>query len=144
MISKRRQANKNNPFKKIEIARLRQAMNWDDYPNLTTKEVNMEQNSASSLPGENSSPMDLSKIVTMARDVYPLVSFSENTKKRDHAKPMDTDDIDTASRPKKHKVELNQQIGQVKKSGMRSQMKMSNGNGKQKQDEPITTRLKLQ
>ena len=57
---------------------------------------------------------------------------------------MDTDDIDTSSTPKNHKVELEQQIVQVKKSGMRGQMKMSNGKGKQKQEEPITTRLELQ
>ena len=54
--------------------------------------------------------MDLSNIVTMARDVSPLVSFLENTKKRDHVEPMDTDDIDTANTPKKHKVEQEQQI----------------------------------
>ena len=70
----------------------------------------MGQNSASSLPGEISSQMDLSNIVTMAGDVSSLVSFSENTKKRDHAEPMDTDDIDTTSVPKKNRVEPEQQI----------------------------------
>ena len=42
----------------------------------------------------------------MAGDVSSLVSFSENTKNMDHAEPMDTDDIDTAITPKKHKMEL--------------------------------------
>ena len=50
--------------------------------------------------------MNLPNTVTMAGDVSSLVSFSDNTKNRDHAKPMDTDDIDTASTPKKHKMEL--------------------------------------
>ena len=103
----------------------------------------MELNFASSLPGENSFEINLSNIVIMAGYVSSLVSFSENTKKRDHAEPMNIDDIDTTTTPKKHKVELKQQIGQVNKSGMRSQMKMSNGNGKQKKDEPITTGLQL-
>ena len=75
VISKRRQANKNNPFQHTEIAGLREAANWDDYPNLTKKEVSMGQNSASSLPGEISSQMDLSNIVTMAGDVSSLVSL---------------------------------------------------------------------
>ena len=85
-------------------------MNWDDYPNHTTKDVSMEQNSASFLPGENSSRMNLSNIVTMAGDVSSLASFSESNKERDHAKPMDTDDVDTTSTPKNHKLELEQQI----------------------------------
>ena len=92
------------------VTGLREAANWDDYPNHTTKDVSMEQNSASSIPRENSSPMNLSNIVAMAGDVSSLVSFSENTKKRDHAKPMDTNDIDTVSIPKKHKMELEQQM----------------------------------
>ena len=71
-----------------------------------TNDVNMEQNSASSLPGENSSQINLSNIVAMAGDVSSLVSFSKNTKKRYHVEPMDTDDIDTTSMPKKHKMEL--------------------------------------
>ena len=75
MISKRIQANKNKPFNHTKIAGLKEAANWDDYPNITTKEVNMEKNSASALPGENSSPMDLSNIITIVGDVSPLVIF---------------------------------------------------------------------
>ena len=40
---------------------------------------------------------------------------------------MDTDDIDTTSRPKKHRVEPEQQIVSVKRSGMRGQMEMNSG-----------------
>ena len=64
--------------------------------------------------------MDLSNIVTMARDVSSLVIFLENTKKRYHAKLMDIDDLDMASMPKKNRVEPKQQIVQVKRSGMRA------------------------
>ena len=65
----------------------------------------MGQDSASSLPGEISSQMDLSNIVTMAGDVSSLVSFLEKTKKRYHGEPMETDDIDTDSMLKNHRVE---------------------------------------
>ena len=44
----------------------------------------------------------------MAGNVSSLVSFSENTKKREHAERMDTNEIDTASTPKKQKVEQEQ------------------------------------
>ena len=110
MISKRRQANKNKPFKQIDIVGLRVVENWDDYPNHTTKNVSMEHKSASSFPREKSSPMNLSNIVRMLGDVSSLMRFSESTKKRDHAKTMDTNDIDTVNMPKKYKMELEQQM----------------------------------
>ena len=84
-MSKRRQANKNKYFKHTEITGLRETVNWNDYPNLTTKEVSMGQNSTSSLPGKNSSQMNLSNTITMAGDVSSLLTFSDNTKKRYHA-----------------------------------------------------------
>ena len=89
----------------MEIVGLREATNWEDYPNYTTKDISMEQEYASSLPGNNYSQMNLSSIVAMAGDVSSLVSFSGSAKKRGHSKPMDTDEIDTASTPKKQKVE---------------------------------------
>ena len=45
IISKRRRANKNKPFEHIEIDRLREVANWEYYPNYTTKDINMEQDS---------------------------------------------------------------------------------------------------
>ena len=50
VISKRRHTDKNNPFKHTEVAGLREAANWDDYPKHIAKDVSMEQNSTSSLP----------------------------------------------------------------------------------------------
>ena len=70
-----RQDNKNNPFKHTEIVGLREAANWEDYPNYTTKDISMEQDLASSFPGNNSSQMNLSNIVAMPGNVLSLVSF---------------------------------------------------------------------
>ena len=95
----------NNPFKHTEVAGLKEVVNWEYYPNYATKDINMEQDSASSLPRNNSSQMNLSNVVAMAGNVSSLVSFSENTKKREHVEPMDTDEIDTATTTKNQKVE---------------------------------------
>ena len=65
----------------------------------------MEMDFVSSLPRNNSPPMDLSDIVAATGNVSYLISFSENTKKREHAETMDTDEINIASMPKKKKVE---------------------------------------
>ena len=58
----------------------------------------------SSLLGNNSPPMDISDIVAAAGNVSYLIIFSENTKKREHAEPMDIEEVDTTSTPKKNKV----------------------------------------
>ena len=63
MISKRRQANNNKPFEHIEVVGLKEAANWEDYPNQAPDNVYMEMDFVSSLPGNNSPPMDLSDIV---------------------------------------------------------------------------------
>ena len=47
-------------------------------------------------------------IVAMDGNVSSLISFSGSAKKRGHSDPMDTDEIDTASTPKKNKVEQEQ------------------------------------
>ena len=70
----------------------------------------MEQDFVSSMLGNNSSQMNLFNIVAMAGKVSALVSFSKDTKKREHVDPMDPDEIDTASTPKKKKLEQKQQI----------------------------------
>ena len=55
----------------------------------------------SSLPGNNSPPMDLSNIIAVAVNVSSLIRFSEDTKKREIAEPMDTEEVDTASTTKR-------------------------------------------
>ena len=75
VISKRRQENKNNPFEHTEVAGLRETANWEDYPNKTPNNISMEQDYVSSIPGNNSSPMDLSNIVAVASNISSLISF---------------------------------------------------------------------
>ena len=70
----------------------------------------MEMDSVSSLPRNNSPPMDLYDVVVAVGRVSSLIIFPENTKKREHAEPMDTNEIDTASTPKRQKVKQKQQI----------------------------------
>ena len=67
----------------------------------------MEMDSMSSLPGNNSPPMDLSDIVAANGNVSSLIKNLEDTKKREHADPMDSDEIDTASTPKRRKLNKN-------------------------------------
>ena len=70
----------------------------------------MEMDYVSSLPRNNSHPMDLSDIVAATGNVSYLIIFLEDTKKREHVEPMDTNEIDTSSIPKNKKVEQEQQI----------------------------------
>ena len=41
VISKRRKAHKCKPFEHIEIPGLREAANWDDFPNSTTMDISI-------------------------------------------------------------------------------------------------------
>ena len=101
MISKRRHANKNKPFEYTKVVGLREAANWEDYPNQATDNVCMEMDFVSSLPENNSPPMDLSDIIAGAGNVSSLISFSKNTRKREHAEHMDIEEIDTSSTTRK-------------------------------------------
>ena len=65
----------------------------------------MEQDFVSSIPGNNSSPMDLSNIVVVAGNILSLISFSGYSKNREDSGFRDTEEEDTASTPKKHKTE---------------------------------------
>ena len=56
IISNRRQENKNKPFEHTEVAGLREAPNSEDYPNKTPGNISMEQDSVSSIPGNNLPP----------------------------------------------------------------------------------------
>ena len=75
--------------------------------------------------------MELSKVVAMAGNVSSLVSYSESSMKRGPSEPMETDEVDTASMPKKQKVEQEQQLVQVKRSSMKGQMKKKSVKDKQ-------------
>ena len=105
VISKRTQENKNNPFEHIEVAGLREAGNWEGYHDKSLDNFSMEQDSVSSLPGNNSPPLDLSNIVAVAGNISSLMSFSGTFMKREHSNFMDTKEVDTTSTPKKQKTE---------------------------------------
>ena len=47
IISKRRKSHKCNPFEHNEILGLREATNWDDFPNPTPMDTNIEQDTGS-------------------------------------------------------------------------------------------------
>ena len=149
MISKRRHANNNKPYEHREVAGLRGEANWEDYPNQAPDNVCMEMDFVSSLPGNNSPPMDLSDVVAATRNVSSLIIFLENTKKREHANPMEIKEVDTASIPKRQKVEQEKQVVQVKNSSMRGQVKKTSEKGKlkqgkQKQEQSKAAGLELQ
>ena len=57
---------------------------------------------------------------------------------------METDEVHTASMPKKQKFEQEQQLVHVKRSSMRGQIKKKNVKDKQKQEEPKIAKLEIQ
>ena len=121
-------------FEHTEVAGLKEATNWEDYPNNTPNNVSMEQDFVSPIPGNNYSPMDLSNIVAVAGNISSLISFLGNSKKREHLGFMDTEEEDTSSTPKKQKIGQEGQMVQVKKSSVK---------GKQKQEKSKVTGLEL-
>ena len=54
VISKRRHSNNNNPFEHTEVVGLTEVANWEDYPNKNLDNISMEQESVSSILGNNS------------------------------------------------------------------------------------------
>ena len=135
VISKIWHANNNNPFENTEVAGLREAANLEYYPNKTLDNISMEQDFVSSIRGNNSPPMDLSNIVAVASNISSLISFSGNSKKREHSGFMDIEEAHTASTPKKQKIWQEGKMVQVKKSSVK---------GKRKQEKSKVTGLELQ
>ena len=123
VISKRRQENKNKPFEHTEVAGLREAANWEDFPNKAPDNVSMEQDFVSFLLGNNSPLMDLSNIVAVAGNISSLISFSGTSKKREHSYFMDPKEEDNASTLKKQNIEQEGQMVQVKKSSINAKKK---------------------
>ena len=108
VISKRRKAYKCKPFEHTEIPRLREASNWDDFPNSTTMDISIGRGSVSPLPWDNSPKRELSKLFSITGNASSLVSYSWISMKRGLSEPMETDEVDTASMPKKKKIEKEQ------------------------------------
>ena len=82
IISKRRKSHNCRPFKHTEIPGLREAANWDDFPNPTPMDTSIEQGTGSQLPGVVSPQRELAKVVVIAREFSSLVSYSVSSIKR--------------------------------------------------------------
>ena len=83
----------------------------------------MEQDSVSSIPGNNSPPMDIFNIVAVVGNISSLISFTGNSKKREHSGFMDNEEADTASTPKNQKIGQEGQMVQVKKRRVKGKQK---------------------
>ena len=95
-------------------------------------DTNIERASVSPLLGDNSPQMDLSKVVAMAGNISSLVSYSRSSIKRGPAEPMETDEVDTTSMPKRYKIEQEQQLVQVKRRNTNGKMNKKNVKDKHK------------
>ena len=105
IISKRRKAHKCRPFEHTEIPGLRESANWDDFPNLAPMDTSIEQGTGSQLPRVVSPQRELATVVAIAEEFSSLVRYLASSMKRGDLGPMDT-----ASMPKKQKVEPGQQL----------------------------------
>ena len=101
IISKRRKAHKCKPFEHTEIPGIREAENWDDFPNPTAMDVSIGQSSISPLPWVTSPKRELSKLFAKAKNVSSLVGYSMISMKRGGLESMETEEVDTAWMPKK-------------------------------------------
>ena len=100
IISKRRKAHKCRPFEHTEIG-LKEATNWDDFPNPTPMDTSIDQSTGSQLPGIASPQRELDKVVAISGGVSSLVSYLTSSIKRGGPEPMETEEVDTASIPKR-------------------------------------------
>ena len=98
-----------------------------------------EQDTGSQLPGIVSPQKELATIVAIVGGYSSLVSYSVSSIKRGSPEPMDTEEVDTASTPKKHKVEPEQQLVQAKNG----QAKKYNFVKVQQQEEPEGAKLQI-
>ena len=83
VIPNRRHANKNKPFEHFEVAGLSKEASWMDYPKDIKNGGNMQEDSLSSAPRNNSHQHDISSIVAVATHVTPLASFFWKKKKKE-------------------------------------------------------------
>ena len=101
IISRRRKAHKCKPFEHTEILRLREAANWDDFPNPAPMDTSIERSTGSHMLGIASPQRELDKIVTIVGDVSSLVIYLASSVKRGGLEPMDTEEVKMTSMPKR-------------------------------------------
>ena len=70
----------------------------------------IEQNTGSQLQGVFSPQRKLAIVAAIVGGFSSLVNYLTNSMKRGDLEPMDTEEMDTSSMPKKQKVELGQQL----------------------------------
>ena len=70
--------------------------NWDDYPKENPKDVDMDEDSNSSVKGITSLMHDISKVVLAAINITPVVNYSDKTNKQEGSNPMNIEDEDTS------------------------------------------------
>ena len=67
--------------------------------------------------------MDISNIVVVVGNISSLISFSGNSKKREHVGFRDTEEADTASTSKKQKIGQEGKMVLVNKSNVKGKQK---------------------
>ena len=96
-----KKAHKCGPFEHTEIPGLREAANWDNFPNPDPMETSAEQDTGSQLLRVVSPKRELATVASIAGGFSSLVSYSSSSMKRGDLGPMDTKEMDTTSMPKK-------------------------------------------
>ena len=104
-------------------------------------ETNIEQDTGSQLLRVASPQRELAQAVAIAREFSSLVSYSESSIKRGAPEPMDTEEMDTASMPKKQKIGQGHQLMLVKRGQVEGCVKKKNSVEEQQQENPETTVL---
>ena len=81
VISNRMKAVRRKPFKHAEVAGLEYAANWDDYQKENPKDIDVQEDSSSSVKDITSFIPNISKLVAAVVNITPLASQSEKTSK---------------------------------------------------------------
>ena len=68
-------------------------------------DTSTEQDTCSQLPGAVPPQKELAVVVAIAGGYSSLVSYSVSSMKRGSTQPMEINEVDTASTPKKQKIE---------------------------------------
>ena len=87
-------------------------MNSDDFPNPAPMDAIAEKDTGSQLPRVVPPQKELSAVVAILGGYSSLVSYLVSLMKRGSTQPMDIDEVDTASTPKKQKIDPRQQLVQ--------------------------------
>ena len=79
IISKRKKAHKCRPSEHTEVLELREAANWDNFPNPASMDTSIEHGTGSQLPGVASPQRELARVAAIAEEFSSLVSYSASS-----------------------------------------------------------------